>query len=174
LSKQEGHSKNSGKANSRIRRVSADEKEGHRRWPDKKHRASEVDIPLPKPGEKNKIYSILTALPVLMLMIGLAVYFRGESKQNNGDYIEAEMIKREAAFKSFSEVSGIGKAKHYLWYTSEGNSRGVRISADQKHILASLAEGDELSLELTPRVAGSTTLWVFRILQDDEVLLSSQ
>jgi len=134
-----------------------------RQWPDRKHLASEQNIPLPKPGEKNRIHSVLVALPVIMLIIGLFVYFKGESAQNNGAPVLSELVSREGQFKSVSEVSGIGKPKYYLWYTVNGGSKGARIQAGHKERLSKLQPGDELSLELTPTVAGSTTLWAYRV-----------
>jgi len=164
--------KSNGNSTSPIRRIGKDEQDARRRWPDKKHLASSHENPIPKPGQKNRIHSVLVALPVLMLMIGLFVYFKGESAQINGEPVLAEMVQRTAQFKSVSEVSGIGKAKHYLWYTFEGRSRGVRVSEAEKQSLSQLVEGDELSLELTPRVAGSKTLWAYRVSHDGLELIS--
>lgn len=171
--------KQSDNNNSPIRRISKDEKASRsdnrphmrRAWPDKKHRASEQNIPLPKPGEKNKIHSVLVALPVIMLIIGLVVYFRGESAQNNGAPVVAEMISREGVFKSVSEVSGIGTPKHFLWYTNGDRSRGVRMTFKQREQLAGLSKGDALLLELTPRVAGSTTMWAYRVSHNGQLLV---
>lgn len=128
---------------------------------------------MPQPGDKNRIHSVLVALPVLMLVIGLAVYFRGESKQNNGEPVVAEMISRQGLFKSLSEVSGIGTAKHYIWYTDGERARGARVTARQKAQLAVLNEGDALTLELAPRVAGSTTMWAYRIHHEGKLLIDA-
>lgn len=160
-------SKRTNEPASPIRRISKDEKASHRRqWPDKKQLASSQNIPQPKPGEKNRIHSVLIALPVLMLMIGFFVYFKGEHAQNNGAPILSELVTREGQFKSLSEVSGIGTAKTYLWYTVDGNAKGVRISAAQKEKLGVLEAGDQLMLELAPSVAGSKILWAYRIIHD--------
>jgi len=167
-------SKKTDKSTSPIRRIGKDEKTSHRQWPDKKQLASSQNIPQPKPGEKNRIHSVLIALPVLMLMIGLFVYFNGERAQNNGTPILSEMVNRTGEFKSVSEVSGIGQPKYYLWYTVDGNSKGVRINAEQKQSLGVLKTGDELSLELAPRVAGSKTLWAYRLHHDGVELIAPQ
>ena len=164
-------SKQSGNRASPIRRISKDEQDSRRRWPDKKQLASSQNIPLPKPGQKNRIHSVLIALPALMLMIGLFVHFRGESAQINGEPVLAELTKRDAQFKSVSEVSGIGKSKFYLWYTLAGSARGVRISEVQKEKLSELEPGDAISLELVPRVAGSKTMWAYRISQGGTELI---
>lgn len=167
-------SKNTDKSASPIRRIGKDEKTPQRQWPDKKQLASSQDIPQPKPGEKNRIHSVLVALPVLMLMIGFFVYFKGESAQNNGAPVLSEMVSRTGQFKSVSEVSGIGLAKYYLWYTVNESSKGVRIRAEQKEILGALKTGDDLSLELAPNVAGSTTLWAYRVHHDGVELIAPQ
>lgn len=179
MSKHSGRDKHPVNSDSPIRRISKDEKafgadkRSHlrREWPGKKHLASQQATPLPQPGGKNRIHSVLVALPVLMLMIGLFVYFRGESAQNNGAPVIAEMVNREGAFKSVSEVSGIGTPKHYLWYTHNERSRGVRITYQQREQLVGLSSGDALTLELAPRVAGSPTLWAYRVVRHGEVLI---
>jgi len=164
-----------GNNSSPIRRIGKDEKAAHangqRKWPEKKHLASEHPSVMPKPGEKNRIQSVLIALPVVMLVIGLAVYFRGESAQNNGAPVLSEMVSREVVFKSVSEVSGIGKPKYYLWYTSGDSSRGVRTTAPQQEQLANLSAGDVLNLELAPRVAGSNTLWAYRVFRNGALIV---
>lgn len=142
-----------------------------RSWPEKKHKASEQAIPIPQPGQKNKIHSVLVALPVIMLIIGLTIYFRGESAQNNGVPVVEEMVSREGVFKSISEVSGIGTPKYYLWYTDSERSRGVRITWKQSETLAGIAKGDALKLDLAPRVVGSPTLWAYRIVHDGQLLV---
>jgi len=157
-----------------IRRIGKDEKTSQRQWPDKKQLASSQNIPLPRPGEKNRIHSVLIALPVLMLLIGFFVYFNGERAQNNGAPVLSEKISRTGQFKSVSEVSGIGQARYYLWYTVDGSSKGVRISAEQKQTLGVLKPGDELSLELAPNVAGSKTLWAYRVHHDGVELITPQ
>lgn len=142
-----------------------------REWPDRKQLASTQNIPLPKPGEKNKIQSVLIALPFIMLIIGLFVYFRGESAQNNGEPVLSELISREGEFKSVSEVSGIGTAKHYLWYTDGDKTRGARITFGQVGKLNELSKGDKLELELAPRVEGSSTLWAYRIAHNGNFII---
>ncbi len=165
-------SKPTGDPASPIRRISKSEKASNRQWPDKKHLASSHDIPLPKPGEKNRIHSVLVALPVLMLMIGLFVYFKAESAQNNGAPILAQLVAREGQFKSLSDVSGIGRAKHYVWYFVGDDAKGARITDEQRVQLSRLKPGDKLALELAPRVEGSNTLWVYSVSHDGTQLVS--
>jgi len=167
-------SKHTDESTSPIRRIGKDEKTMRRQWPDKKQLASTQNIPLPKPGEKNRIHSVLVALPVLMLAIGMFIYFKGESAQNSGAPVLSELVNREGQFKSVSEVSGIGQAKYYLWYTVDKGSKGVRISAEQKEQLGAIETGDKISLELTPRVAGSTTLWAYRVYHEGVELITPQ
>ena len=167
-------SKHIDKNTSPIRRIGKEEKTSQRQWPDKKQLASSQNVLQPKSGEKNRIHSVLIALPVLMLMIGLFVYFKGERAQNNGAPVLSEIVSRTGQFKSVSEVAGIGQAKLYLWYMVDGNSKGVRISAEQKETLGKLETGDELALELAPNVAGSKTLWAYRVHHDGVELIAPQ
>jgi len=64
-------------------------KEKRYQWPAP---VSEEDAYVPK--EKNPIHSILTALPILMLVAGIYFYYRGESQQNEGAPIfeQSELI----------------------------------------------------------------------------------
>lgn len=142
-----------------------------REWPGKKQLASEQPAPQPNPSGKNRIQSVLVALPVIMLIVGLVFYFRGESAQNNGEPVLAELVSREGEFKTVSEVSGIGTAKHFLWYTVGDKTNGARITFEQVAKLNQLSKGDRLTLELAPRVAGSNVLWAYRIEQGDNVLV---
>jgi len=118
------------------------------------------------------VNSFLVALPVLMLMIGLFMYFNGERAQNNGVPILSELVKREGQFKSLSQVSGIGKSRFYLWYTIDGNAKGARVSEAQQQQLGVLKTGDHLTLELAPTVAGSNTLWAYRITHGESELVT--
>lgn len=153
-----------GNSASPIRKIGKDEAQHRRQWPSEKHLASSHHNPVPKPGQKNRIHSVLVALPVLMLIIGLFVYFRGESAQINGAPILSELVSREGQFKSVSEVSGIGKSRYYLWYTDSDRSRGVRISHSQQLVLNDLTLGDELMVEAAPTVEGSNTLWAYKVI----------
>lgn len=164
--------KRTGNSASPIRRISKDEKDLRRQWPGKKQLASEQpDVPI-QPSGKNRIHSVLVALPVLMLMIGLYVYFKGESAQIHGEPVLSELVSREGQFKSVSTVSGIGSDKHYLWYLVDDNAKGARVTAEQKAQLSELELGDEMMLELAPKVAGSRTLWAYKVSVDELVLIA--
>lgn len=152
-----------GNSASPIRKIGKNEIDHKRQWPSEKHLASSHHNPVPQPGQKNRIHSVLVALPVLMLIIGLVVYFRGESAQINGEPILSELVAREGQFKSVSEVTGIGKSRYYLWYTDGDRARGIRISEQQRHLLSELTLGDELAVEAAPTVDGSNTFWAYRI-----------
>lgn len=147
--------------NKRVRRIDPSEKDSKRQWPKKKWLASENPEPVQQHGQKNRIHSVLVALPVFMLIVGLVIYFRGESAQNNGAFVLAEISEREVLFKSVSKVSGIGKAKHYLWVTEGDRQRGFRIAADQVQEFEAFTGGEVLQVETGPRVPGSKTSWVY-------------
>ena len=58
------------------------------------------DVYVPK--EKNAIHSVLTALPVIMLVAGLYFYYQGESAQSEGTPIIAESRQISGIFTGFS------------------------------------------------------------------------
>lgn len=160
------------KNKSPIRTLSKEEQAKGRAWPDKKHLSSENETPLPKPGEKNRIHSVLTALPFLMLIIGLVFYFRGESAQNNGELILEQQIELVGKYKGLSKVSGIGTTKHFLWLVTNKGERGVRIKPAQMDQVQVLKAGDQIQLLAAPTVEGSKSVWVYSLQKDSVEVLA--
>lgn len=158
---------------SRIRTLGSDVKDDQRKWPDKKWLASENPEPVVHAGGKNRIHSVLIALPVLMLIIALVLYFNGERAQNNGEFVLNELSEHEVVFVSVSKVSGIGRTKHYLWVLDGDRKRGVRINAKQVPQLSALSAGDALQLQKAPKVAGSNVLWAYKLSHDNAVVLDA-
>ena len=154
-----------------IRKLSKAEQAEGRAWPQKKHLSSENEMSLPKPGEKNRVHSVLTALPFLMLIIGLVFYFRGESAQNNGTLILDQSIELVGDFKGLSKVSGIGTTKHFLWLVTSNGERGVRIKPMQTQLVQELQVGDSVQLDAAPTVEGSKTMWIYSLTHNSVELL---
>lgn len=122
---------------------------------------------------KSPIYSLVTLLPVLMLVAGLFIHYRTESVQSHGAPIRAESVTVDGTLDGLSVVSSGGEGRHFLWFDEPGRGRrGARLSAAQARALHELVSpGDELELDLAPTVDGSPTLWLWRVRRDDEVLL---
>ena len=127
------------------------------------------DVYVPK--EKNPIHSILTALPVIMLVVGLYFYYKGESEQNLGAPIQSESQEIEGVFTGLSVVKSGSQGRHYLWIEEDGSTRGVRIRPDQVLLMEELERGVETQLSVAPTVSGSGTYWAWRITQADTVFL---
>jgi hypothetical protein len=125
------------------------------------------------PKNRNPIHSILTALPVIMLVVGLYVYYQGESEQSHGAPIRAESVDATGIFTGLSVVNSGGEGRHYLWFEQEGKARGVRVQPAQARLLETLNRGEPIRLRIAPTVAGSTTFWAWYIEQGDIVLLDS-
>jgi hypothetical protein len=159
------------KNKSPIRKLSKEEQAKGRAWPSKKHLSSENEMALPKPGEKNRVHSVLTALPFLMLVIGLVFYFRGESAQNNGALILDQRVELLGEYKGLSKVSGIGTTKHFLWLVTDKGDRGVRIKPEQLAQVRTLQTGDAIQLQAAPTVEGSQSVWVYSVKHDSVELL---
>lgn len=121
------------------------------------------DASLSSSRHKNKIHSILTALPVLMLVSGLYFYYRGESAQSAGSPILAESVETHGAYTGTSVVKSGAEGRHYLWFDDGTRVRGVRIRPAQRASLGALEPGDEIALRLAPTVSGSRTLWAWRV-----------
>lgn len=122
---------------------------------------------------KNKIHSILTALPVLMLVVGLYYFYSGESAQNSGSPILDESIDADVVFDGMSVVRSGGEGRHYLWYDDGTRRRGARIHARQVPAVASLRPGDRIAVRLAPTVSGSSVLWAWRVERDQIVLIDT-
>ncbi|MGQ7847877.1 hypothetical protein ACUNV4_25510 [Granulosicoccus sp. 3-233] len=124
------------------------------------------------PRARNPIHSILTALPVIMLVVGLYLYYQGESEQSDSAPIRAESVNAEGIFTGLSVIkSGSSGGRHYLWFDQNGKSRGVRIQPAEAAILQSLSRGEPLRISMAPSVAGSRTFWAWYVEQGDVVFL---
>lgn len=128
------------------------------------------DVYVPK--EKNPIHSVLTALPVIMLVVALYFYYQGETEQSEGVPILSESQQLSGIFTGFSVVKSGSNGRHYLWIEDAGNTRGVRVQPEQVVQLQGLKKGTQTLLEAAPTVAGSRTLWAWRVQQGDAVLLA--
>ena len=124
-------------------------------------------------GRKNRIYSVVSALPVLMLVAGLALFYVKERAQSGGAPIAAESSVATGAHRGISVVRSGGQGQHFLWFDDvERGRRGVRLTAEQDRMLKPLLEdGDPLTLDVAPTVEGSTVRWVWRLRRGNEVLL---
>ena len=126
------------------------------------------------PQERNPIHSILTALPVIMLVVGLYFYYQGESEQSDSPPIRAESVDAEGVFTGLSVVrSGSSGGRHYLWFEKDGKSRGVRIQEAQAQVLQSLSRDEPLTVRMAPSVSGSKTFWVWYVEQNGTVYLDT-
>lgn len=112
---------------------------------------------------KSRIQSVLTALPVLMLVAGLYLFYRGESAQSHGAPIRAESVDVRGAFSGLSVVRSGAEGRHYLWFDDGTRARGARIRPVWREALEELSPGESISLDLAPTVPGSTTLWAWRV-----------
>lgn len=130
------------------------------------------------PRDRNPIHSILTALPILMLVVGLYFHFKGESEQSNSAPIRALSVEATGVFTGLSEVNaGItagSKGRQYLWFDVEGRSRGVRVQPSQVAALQQLKRGEQIVVKMAPSVEGSTTLWAWYVEQSGTVALDAQ
>jgi len=121
--------------------------------------------------EKNPIHSILTALPVIMLVVGLYSYYQGESEQTESLPILEHSQSIEGTFTGFSVVKSGAVGRHYLWIDSDGDPRGFRIRPEHRDSLEQLHKGEQTRLDVAPTVAGSRVFWAWRVSQSGKLLL---
>lgn len=119
---------------------------------------------------QHPVHSVLTALPVLMLVIGFSVYYFSESRQNQGAPIRQESIDITGVFTGFSATSD----RHYLWIERDnGVAKGVRVQAEQLRLLEGLEKGVNVELKIAPKVSQSKTYWAWQVEQSGQLLLDA-
>lgn len=121
---------------------------------------------------RHPVEAVVTTLPFMMLLIGVVLFYRGEMAESAGAPVLAESVRVEGRFRSVSQVASGGEGRHYLWFDTERRLRGPRITADQAVRLeaAELADGAPIVVDMAPHVAGSTTLWAWRVRRDGRVI----
>jgi len=122
------------------------------------------------PTTGRRIESVLTALPILMVVAGLYFYYSGEKKQVNSEPIMEESVTLDVKFEGFSSLRSGGEGQHFLWYLGSGTSpKGARLTLLQLDQMEKreppLIKGEAIRLKLAPRVSGSRTLWVVELNQ---------
>ncbi len=125
------------------------------------------------PRDRNPIHSILTALPIIMLVVGLYFYYQGESEQSHSAPIRAESVNAEGVFTGLSVVNSGSQGRHYLWFEQDGKARGVRVQPLQAQELEALTRGESIQVRMAPSVSGSTTFWAWYVEQAGEVFLDA-
>lgn len=119
---------------------------------------------------RNPLQSIITALPLIMLVAGLYIYYRGESQQTHGAPIGAQSIEYNGTFTGLSVTSG----RHYLWVERDDVAKGVRVHEAQVAKLESLERGVEVVMKIAPNVEGSNTYWAWYVEQAGSLFLDAQ
>jgi len=126
-----------------------------------------------EPIQKDKIQSVLTALPLLMLIIGVSYYYYSEGKQSDGVMIMAESRQVTGSVEGISKIkalTGTG-GKFFFWFETAGEKRGARVSQENAEILKELQTGDLVNIWLAPTVAGSKTMWAYQVQHEGLDLL---
>ena len=123
-----------------------------------------------RPDSRNPLHAIITALPVIMLVVGLFFYFRAEDKQMQGLPMLEKSIEASGIFTGVSTTSG----RHYLWVEVEGTAKGVRFKPPQLPLLEPLVRGESIDIRMAPSVENSTTYWALHISQSGQTFLDTE
>jgi len=145
--------------NNRIRRVPESEKKG-RVWPDKSQQASSYPGMLnPDLTKKDPIYSVITALPVIMLLIGLAFWYY----QENGSPLIEEAVELVGEFSGVSTTQAAGGTQHFVRLLRNDQPKLIRITKEQLTEYQQYKVGVSITITAAPTVSGSSSLWVVGI-----------
>jgi len=122
---------------------------------------------------KTRIQSVLTALPVLMVLFAFGFYWHAERKQAQGQPIAAEQILLIGNFDRLTPSGEKQSGKHLLWLKVDGNSRSVRLTVSQKAALldSELKEGDSVEVQAAPTVSESSVMWLMQLTHKKAELL---
>lgn len=120
-------------------------------------------------NSRNPVHSILTALPVIMLVAGLYFYFQREAQQTNSAPIREASVELSGTFSGLSHTSD----RHYLWLDVNGIAKGVRIKSDQVVALEPLERGARLNIKMAPSVEESRIFWVWHVEQAGVVYIDA-
>lgn len=123
------------------------------------------------PTRKHPVQSIVTALPVIMLLAGLFLFYRHESAEVDGAPLVERTQQIDGRFEGLSSVASGGEGRHYLWVLTDERRRGPRVTAAQARRLATLEKGDRLQVFMAPHVAGSKTLWAWKVVHQGKALI---
>ncbi len=148
---------------SRIRRVPESEKKG-RVWPDKSQQASNYPGMLnPDVNKKDPIHSVLTALPVLMLLIGLLFWYQKDRAQKNSSPLIAEAVELVGEFNGVSTTQSASGKQYFVWLMQSEYRKTIRLTKDQHAQYREQEVGGAVSITAAPTVSGSDTLWLVDI-----------
>ena len=112
--------------------------------------------------KKNPIESVITTLPVIMLLGGLAFYYFNERRQVGGQILLDQIEQIDGKFSGISAQGNKPESQRILWIKTPARLRGGRVDYRQAKQLDVLADGDPISVWAAPRVRGSKTLWVVK------------
>lgn len=134
------------------------------------------------PPPRSNLQSLLTSLPILMLLVGLWVFYRNEGAQTEAGPLLAESEQLVGQYQGVSQVRSGGSGRHYLWLRVEsggsasaaqdGARRGFRLLPQHAAMARQqLTLDDDVIVDVAPTVAGSETRWLWRLAIDDLVLI---
>lgn len=142
----------------------------------RKHSGRKVERWQPDPAQasgakKNPIHSLVTTLPVIMLLAGLWFYYSSESKQRGGEPVLAEMVTVTGFFSGTSEQNTNPGAQRLLWIKTPDRLRGGRLELVQYKLLQKLHKDQSVHVWMAPRIRGSNTLWVLKVVADEQLII---
>ena len=126
------------------------------------------------PVKKNPVESVITTLPIIMLLGGLAFYYFNERRQVGGKILVNQMQRINGEFSGISAQSDKPESQRILWIKTPQRLRGGRVDYQQAQQLKGLADGDPITVWAAPTVKGSKTLWVVKASSEGKLLIEAE
>ena len=110
----------------------------------------------------DRYYALLSSLPAMMLVAGLAFYFNRQSAELDGELVLEELIELSGVYEGVSSVSPGNHDSFLLWIDTGNRKRAIKVLAAEVGPFREMLKGEVLQIQAAPRVAGSRSLWLYR------------
>ncbi len=109
-----------------------------------------------------------------MLLVGLAIYYTKEGKQRNGELLFEQTVQFSGESAGISVQGAKVESQRILWVKTSERLRGLRIDHLQYKKLQGIGKQLKVNVWAAPRVEGSATLWLVKLVVAGELLIDRQ
>lgn len=118
---------------------------------------------------QDRYYALLSSLPAMMLLAGLTFYFSRQSAELDGELVLEEMVELSGVYEGVSAASPGSSDSFLIWIDTGQRKRGIKVLAAEVDSFREMSKGETLQIQAAPRVAGSRSLWLYRLYDSTSV-----